>query len=264
MRIHVPPRASSVTLGGAVRRPGDYELAPNGSLRELLELTGGLAAGRRRRGLAPDPGRGRWAEGDVVGRSPHGPGPAERRQAARAATRSSCPSLTSLQDVVEVRGAFIGNADSSKTTTAGKSTIVQRFELAQGERVRDVTIGRAAPPRTPTCTWPSSTAAARPARGSGPARPASPAGREGRDPEHPAPERRRADAAGRRGQGLRRRRGQDAGRPGLPARPDAAGVRRAGRRPEQPREDRPRPSSPSATAAPTRWPRRRRSRPARW
>src|SRR4030095_2123218 len=50
------------------------------------------------------------------------------------------PSLTILQDVVEVRGAFIGHADSSKTTTAGKPTIVQRFELAQGERVRDVVI----------------------------------------------------------------------------------------------------------------------------
>jgi protein involved in polysaccharide export with SLBB domain len=43
-----------------------------------------------------------------------------------------------LQDVVEVRGAFVGGADSSKTSTSGKPTIVQRFELAQGERVRDV------------------------------------------------------------------------------------------------------------------------------
>jgi polysaccharide biosynthesis/export protein len=50
------------------------------------------------------------------------------------------PPLSVLQDVVEVRGAFIGNADSSKTLTAGKSTIVQRFELAQGERLRDVAV----------------------------------------------------------------------------------------------------------------------------
>ena len=50
------------------------------------------------------------------------------------------PSLAILQDIVEVRGAFIGSTDSSKTQTAGKTTIVQRFELSQGERVRDVTI----------------------------------------------------------------------------------------------------------------------------
>src|ERR671918_566732 len=30
MRIHVPPRAAAVTLAGAVRRPGDYELSSPG------------------------------------------------------------------------------------------------------------------------------------------------------------------------------------------------------------------------------------------
>jgi protein involved in polysaccharide export with SLBB domain len=43
-----------------------------------------------------------------------------------------------LQDVVEVRGAFVGTPDSARTTTNGKPTIVQRFELAQGDRIRDV------------------------------------------------------------------------------------------------------------------------------
>src|SRR5947207_7160194 len=43
MRIIVPPRVAPVTLTGAVRRPGEYELAPGGSLRELLELTGGVS-----------------------------------------------------------------------------------------------------------------------------------------------------------------------------------------------------------------------------
>jgi protein involved in polysaccharide export with SLBB domain len=50
------------------------------------------------------------------------------------------PSLAILQDVVEVRGAFHGTAESSRTSTAGKGTIVQRFELAQGDRVRDIVI----------------------------------------------------------------------------------------------------------------------------
>jgi len=56
------------------------------------------------------------------------------------------PPLTVIQDVVEVRGAFNGS-DGSKTSTAGKPTVVQRLELARGERIRDVVIkaGGAAP-----------------------------------------------------------------------------------------------------------------------
>jgi protein involved in polysaccharide export with SLBB domain len=45
-----------------------------------------------------------------------------------------------LQDVVEVRGAFIGTAESARTTTLGKPMIIQRFELATGDRVRDVLV----------------------------------------------------------------------------------------------------------------------------
>src|SRR5205807_1956414 len=41
MRIHVPSRGPSVTLTGAVRRPGEYEIGPTGSLRALLELAQG-------------------------------------------------------------------------------------------------------------------------------------------------------------------------------------------------------------------------------
>src|SRR5262249_57220104 len=38
-----PPRGPFVTLAGAVRRPGDYEIGPRSSLRDLLDVTGGLA-----------------------------------------------------------------------------------------------------------------------------------------------------------------------------------------------------------------------------
>jgi protein involved in polysaccharide export with SLBB domain len=41
-----------------------------------------------------------------------------------------------------MRGAFNGTPESSRTTTAGRPTIVQRFELARGDRVKDV-VGRA-------------------------------------------------------------------------------------------------------------------------
>ncbi len=139
MRIHVPARAAAATLAGAVRRPGEYELGPQASLRELLELTGGLAPGgagsdARLTRIGPD-GRKETVSIDL------------RRVLTAAADvplQSAdtvfVPPLSVLQDVVEVRGAFIGTTESSKTITSGKPTIVQRFELAQGERVRDVVV----------------------------------------------------------------------------------------------------------------------------
>ena len=48
------------------------------------------------------------------------------------------PPLAVVQDVIEARGAFNGTSELGRTTTAGKPTIVQRFELAGGERVLDV------------------------------------------------------------------------------------------------------------------------------
>ncbi len=139
MRVYVPAREAAVTLSGAVRRPGEYELGPDASLREILDLTGGLAPGGagsdarltrigadgRKETVSVDLRTALTAPADV----PLAPG-----------DTLFVPPLSVLQDVVEVRGAFVGVADSSKTTTAGKATIVQRFELAQGERVRDVVV----------------------------------------------------------------------------------------------------------------------------
>jgi protein involved in polysaccharide export with SLBB domain len=137
LRIHVPPRSGSVTLSGAVRRPGEYEIGSTPSLRELLELVGGLSqsaaigdarltrvgAGDRKEAMPLDLRSALTPPADVTLR----PGDA-----------IFVPAISSLQDVIEIRGAFNGTAESTKTTVAGKSTILQRFELAQGERVRDV------------------------------------------------------------------------------------------------------------------------------
>jgi protein involved in polysaccharide export with SLBB domain len=146
LRIHVPPRSGFVTLSGAVRRPGTYELGTEGGLRELLDLMGGLNQGAaasmaRLTRLGPE-GRSDSFGVDLP-RVLAPPGDV----ALRPGDELYVPPGAVLQDVVEVRGAFNGTADSARTTTLGKPTVVQRFELAQGDRVRDVLVkaGGAAP-----------------------------------------------------------------------------------------------------------------------
>jgi protein involved in polysaccharide export with SLBB domain len=137
MRIHVPPRAPSVTLSGAISRPGEYELDATGSLGELLSLLGGLhpSAARRDARLTRLGPEGRKETLAVDLQSALTP-PADVR--LRGGEVLFVPTVTTLQDVVEVRGAFAGSPDSGRTTMAGKPTIVQRLELATGDRVRDV------------------------------------------------------------------------------------------------------------------------------
>jgi protein involved in polysaccharide export with SLBB domain len=138
MRINVPPRVAPVTLAGAVRRPGEYEIGPSGSLRELLDLTGGVsvagAGSDARLTRVGAGGRKETTSLDLRAVSVAADVP------LRAGDAIYVPPLTSIQDVVEVRGAFNGSADSGKTQTQGKPTIVQRFELARGERMRDVVV----------------------------------------------------------------------------------------------------------------------------
>jgi polysaccharide biosynthesis/export protein len=141
MRIHVPPRGPTVTLAGAFRRPGDYEIGPAGGLAELLELTGGLAQNAapteaRLTRVGAD-GRKETVSVDLTAALTK---PAD--VPLRIGDELFVPRLAVLQDVIEMRGAFNGTSESSRTTTAGKTTIVQRFELAQGDRVKDV-VGRA-------------------------------------------------------------------------------------------------------------------------
>ena len=138
MRITVPPRIAPVTLAGALRRPGDYELGPGASLRELLDLTGGIGVGgapsdARLTRVGPD-GRKETTSLDL---RTLGPGSDISLNPGDAIY---VPPLTSIQDVVEVRGAFNGTADSGKAQTQGKPTIVQRLELARGDRIRDVVV----------------------------------------------------------------------------------------------------------------------------
>jgi polysaccharide export outer membrane protein len=137
MRIRVPPRGASVTLTGAVQRPGEYEIGPSASLRALLELVGGVSqasagSDARLTRVGPDGRKETFAVDLGVALKPPADVPLEPGDALFV------PPLSVLQDVVEVRGAFGGTPESSKTTVAGKSAIVQRFELAQGDRVRDL------------------------------------------------------------------------------------------------------------------------------
>src|SRR5258705_12009232 len=137
VKIHVPPRAGTVTLTGAVRRPGEYELGASRSLRSLLDLAGGVippAADNEARltRLGDD---GRRTTAPFAMRAALAPAADFVLQPGDALF---VPPATTLQDLVEVRGAFNGTPESTKMQVAGKATILQRLELAQGDRVRDV------------------------------------------------------------------------------------------------------------------------------
>jgi protein involved in polysaccharide export with SLBB domain len=134
VRIHVPARRPAVTLQGAVRRPGEYELPNGGSLRALLDLTGGLAptgaASEARLTRVGADGRKETSSLDIrAGDVP-----------LQGGDVLYVPPLTFIQDVVEVRGAFNGTGEGGKTTTAGKATVIQRLELARGDRIKDIVI----------------------------------------------------------------------------------------------------------------------------
>jgi protein involved in polysaccharide export with SLBB domain len=144
LRIHVPPRSGYVTLSGAVRRPGTYELTRTGGLRDLLDLTGGFSQGaaiaRARLTRVGEEGRHETSDVDL---------PAVLKTQGDIALAPGdvlyVPPGGVLQDVVEVRGAFVGTQDSARTTVGGKPTIVQRFELAHGERLRDLVVKAGGP-----------------------------------------------------------------------------------------------------------------------
>jgi len=138
VKIHVPPRGASVTLGGAVRRPGDYEIGVNPSLRALLDLAGGIVqpAGDNEARLTRRGDDGRKTTVPLDLRATLAP-PSDFFLLAGDAIYVP-PGAMVQGDLVEVRGAFNGTAESTKTQVAGKATILQRIELAQGDRVRDV------------------------------------------------------------------------------------------------------------------------------
>jgi protein involved in polysaccharide export with SLBB domain len=135
--IAIPPRGPSVTLSGAFVRPGEYEIGDRGSLFALLVLTGGTLtqsapAEARLTRIGPDGKKATLPLDLTTAVRP----PADVE--LHTGDGLYVPPLAVAQDVVEVRGAFGGTPESAKTITAGKPTIVQRFELAGGERVLDV------------------------------------------------------------------------------------------------------------------------------
>jgi polysaccharide export outer membrane protein len=140
MSIFVPPRLATATLSGAFRRNGEFELVGKSSLSELAALTGGfgdyavpqqarltriMPSGRREtvtvdlKAALTRPADVLLQPGDVI----------------------FVPSITPLQDLIELRGAFVGGDQSAKSQIGGKVAIIQRLELAEGDRIRDV-VGR--------------------------------------------------------------------------------------------------------------------------
>ncbi len=137
--IAVPARGPAVTLAGTVVRPGEYEIGSDGSLRVLLDLTGGIQT-------ESAPAEARLTRIGADGKKTTVPldltaalrPPADVQ--LRAGDVVYVPPLAVIQDIVEVRGAFNGTGDVVKTTAGGKPSVVQRFELAAGDRIRDVVV----------------------------------------------------------------------------------------------------------------------------
>ncbi len=105
MRIHVPYRGGFVSLAGAVRRPGTYELGPDPGLKNLLQLVGGLTQGA----AASQARLTRIGAGDRNDTFPLDLGKALSPPAdvpLKPGDVLYVPPGNVLQDVVEVRGAF--------------------------------------------------------------------------------------------------------------------------------------------------------------
>lgn len=139
--VYVPPKGPSVTLLGSVARPGEYEIGEDPSLRSLLALTGGLsylAAQNQARLTRIGPDNKKETETLDLAEVLAAAAPAVPLQGGDVLF---VPPISVLQDVVEVRGAFLGTgADPGKTTTIGRPTLVARIELAGGDRVKDVVV----------------------------------------------------------------------------------------------------------------------------
>ncbi len=139
LAVYVPPRGPSVSLLGSVARPGDYEIGEEGTLAALLALIGGasgaLSEARLTR-VGPD---NKKETGTLDLARALAPGAPDVE--LRGGDVLFVPPISVLQDVVEVRGAFLGTgADPGKTTTIGRPTLVARIELASGDRVKDVVV----------------------------------------------------------------------------------------------------------------------------
>jgi hypothetical protein len=133
----VPPRGITVTLSGGVKRPGEYEVLHDGSLADLLALVGGFSetaapSAARLTRLAED-GRKETLTVDLKTALAR---PAD--VTLRPGDALFVPTVGPLQDIIEVRGAFVGTSESARSTVAGKPIITQRLEIAQGDRIRDV------------------------------------------------------------------------------------------------------------------------------
>jgi protein involved in polysaccharide export with SLBB domain len=146
--IYVPPQGDVVTLQGHVRRPGEFELTGERTLKEVLQLAGGLLPNAvlqhaRLTRIGPDQRKVTTS----VDLDPFltGIGSMELQHGDMLYV----PPATAFQDVVEVRGAVIGSGpraiDLGKVDLGKRLLSEGRYELAQGERVRDLLIRAGGP-----------------------------------------------------------------------------------------------------------------------
>jgi len=146
--VYVPPRGDAILLQGQVQRPGEYELTGDRTLQGLLSLAGGplpnaaLKNSRLTR-IGPDQ-RKETTSIDLE--------PILRAGLAKELQPGDAiyiPSDAIFQDIVEIRGAVIGSGpqaiDLTKVDPGKRPLSEGRYELAGGERVRDLLVKAGGP-----------------------------------------------------------------------------------------------------------------------
>jgi protein involved in polysaccharide export with SLBB domain len=146
--VYVPPKSDVVMLQGHVQRPGEYELTTDRSVRGVLNLAGGpLPSAALKNARFTRIGSDKRKETTSIDLEPIVS--ARVTKELQHGDAIYIPSDAIFQDVVQVRGAVIGSGpqaiDLAKVDLGRHPLSEGRYELAAGERVRDLLVKAGGP-----------------------------------------------------------------------------------------------------------------------
>jgi protein involved in polysaccharide export with SLBB domain len=139
--VKVPPTATVVTIDGAVRRPGTYELIDTEDLTELLELAGGFTSSVARR-LPIRIVRANEQQHEAAHELAFGPGGKAPNEKLQDKDIITVRDAAELQRSILLIGAVVGSDPVDAATTSKRLTFIE------GDTVRSL-IDRAGGVRAP-------------------------------------------------------------------------------------------------------------------